>query len=277
MNRTSVIAVTAMIFASIAMTASFFIIFDRGEEHGYELDHIMDSVLEISCYKDGSKVAMGTGFVAGADGYILTNAHLVVVKTSDTTEYYDEIKARNANSLMEYVLSVARYDYEKDLALLRITTENDLKPLSIDGDRPRYGERITIIGNALGYGLSVKEGLVSIPEIDVVNEGTTLKCVMVSLSIDHGDSGAPIINDNGEIIGISSFVLKTKDGGSNAITACENACGRMVVLTTSDDSWDEVLVRYRGRNDVESDFRTLKGSGLYGKYQLPTYSTNSAS
>ena len=44
----------------------------------------------------------------------------------------------------------------------------------------------------------------------------------------------------------------------NAITASENACGRMVVLTTSDDSWDEVLVRYRGRNDVESDFRMLK-------------------
>lgn len=44
----------------------------------------------------------------------------------------------------------------------------------------------------------------------------------------------------------------------NAITACENACGRMVVLTTSDDSWDEVLVRYRGRNDVEADFRMLK-------------------
>jgi len=44
----------------------------------------------------------------------------------------------------------------------------------------------------------------------------------------------------------------------NAITACENACGRMVVLTTSGDRWDEVLVRYRGRNDVESDFRMLK-------------------
>jgi len=44
----------------------------------------------------------------------------------------------------------------------------------------------------------------------------------------------------------------------NALTACENACGRMVILSSSRESWDKVLMRYRGRNDIESDFRILK-------------------
>lgn len=214
MNKTSITAVIAIIVVFITVTASFFTIFNQQEEQDYDLDEVMDSVLEISCYKGGSKKTVGTGFVVGADKHVLTNAHLVVIRTSETYEYYDGIKARNANSIQEYDLSIIRYDYENDLALLKISTEKDLEPLMINTERPCYGEKITVIGNALGYGLSVKEGLVSVPEINVYNEETSLNCLMMSLSINHGDSDSPIINGDGEVIGIASFVLKTNDTGS---------------------------------------------------------------
>ena len=73
------------------------------------------------------------------------------------------------------------------------------------------------------------------------------------------------ISDNGGNIG---FERKR-----NTITAKENACGRMVILMTSDDPWDYVLSRYRQRNDIECDFRTLKTDLEGGVKYLQTDST----
>ena len=74
----------------------------------------------------------------------------------------------------------------------------DIRGLNQVTFRAQYGDKVLVIGNALGYGLSVKEGVVSVPEIDVTVNGSVRECIMMSATINHGDSGSPILDEKGE-------------------------------------------------------------------------------
>ena len=224
-QNTEMVVFALLLAVAVVMSAfSFYIHLSEGGEQQINVKESVRSVMELSCWDDDSNKISGTGFVIESDAlYLITNAHMVVREKYGEEGSYSNIVAKLANSESSYRMELERYDSETDVALLRFTEDVHFTPLKLRIERPPYGERIIVIGNAMGYGLSVKEGLVSVPEINIVCDGITRNTVMISLTINHGDSGSPILNDRGEVIGMSSFRLKddgrTVEGMSYGLSA----------------------------------------------------------
>ena len=131
----------------------------------------------------------GTGIIIG-DGYILSNAHVVFDKKSDRGVAYaaNEILCKDASQNV-YELDLIYADIKKDMVLLH---SDDL---SVDG------VNFYAIGNSKGQGICILDGIVSDSERLIGSD----KFIMFSAPIVHGNSGGPVFNGNGEVIGIATL------------------------------------------------------------------------
>ncbi len=135
----------------------------------------------------------GTGFIITKDGFIVTNAHVLsggkTVKV--ITSEQKEVKT-----------SFIGYDSDFDLALLKITGE--YSPLKLaDSDNVQIGERVIAIGNPLGLQFSVTQGIVS--GIHRKGPNNLEVYIQTDAALNPGNSGGPLINSNGKVIGINNF------------------------------------------------------------------------
>ena len=142
----------------------------------------------------------GTGIIIG-DGYILSNAHVVFDKKSDRGVAYaaNEILCKDASQNV-YELDLIYADIKKDMVLLH---SDDL---SVDGvnfcaKEVETGEKVYAIGNSKGQGICILDGIVSDSERLIGSD----KFIMFSAPIVHGNSGGPVFNGNGEVIGIATL------------------------------------------------------------------------
>ena len=142
----------------------------------------------------------GTGILIG-DGYILSNAHVVFDKKSDRGVAYaaNEILCKDASQNV-YELDLIYADIKKDMVLLH---SDDL---STDGvtfcsKEVETGEKVYAIGNSKGQGICILDGIVSDSERLIGSD----KFIMFSAPIVHGNSGGPVFNGNGEVIGIATL------------------------------------------------------------------------
>ncbi|OSZ80348.1 peptidase S1 [Chitinophagaceae bacterium IBVUCB2] len=148
----------------------------------------------------------GTGFIIDAKGYLVTNAHVV--------EGADNIAVQNSKG--DFVAKVVFKDKEKDIAILKIEDENfkpySSIPYSISKSSGKLAEPIFTLGyprNEIVYGqgyLSAKTGF----------NGDTLSC-QIEIAANHGNSGSPILNKKGEVIGILNGRQKNTEGFAFAI------------------------------------------------------------
>ena len=142
----------------------------------------------------------GTGIIIG-DGYILSNAHVVFDKKSDRGVAYaaNEILCKDASQNV-YELDLIYADIKKDMVLLH---SDDL---STDGvtfcaKEVETGEKVYAIGNSKGQGICILDGIVSDSERLIGSD----KFIMFSAPIVHGNSGGPVFNGNGEVIGVATL------------------------------------------------------------------------
>jgi serine protease Do len=140
---------------------------------------------------------LGTGFIIDKDGYILTNNHIVErADTIDVTlENEEEFKAK-----------VIGRDPETDLALIKIDGAKNLAPLELgDSNELEVGDWVVAIGNPYGLGNTVTAGIVSAKYRDI-NSGPFDDFIQTDASINPGNSGGPLMNTDGEVIGINSMI-----------------------------------------------------------------------
>ena len=169
-------------------------------------NNALKSVIEItSNFNDESSA--GTGILL-KDNYVLTNAHVI----SCDGDIAEEIYGNFANDSTEYNLDVISLDEELDIALLKIEDCN-YTPCNISDISVNTGDKIYAIGNAIGQGLTIVEGIVS-DSSRLVN-GNTL--ILHSAAVNHGNSGGPLYNTNGEIVGMVSSARKDAKSMSYAI------------------------------------------------------------
>src|SRR5712691_2200434 len=154
---------------------------------------------------------MGTGIIIDPRGYIVTNQHVV--------EDVNVIRVRLFDKTSASARVVAR-DAEADLALLKIETTKPLPvmPLGTAGD-VMVGETVIAIGNAYGYEHSVTVGIVSAIKRDVtLNKEVSYKqLIQTDASINPGNSGGPLVNINGELIGVNVAIRAGAQGIGFAI------------------------------------------------------------
>lgn len=175
-----------------------------------------NSVMEISC-ANNSKSWVGTGFLLNKDGYALTNAHVVVDK--ETCHSTDTIRVKIAG---EYVkANVVSLGDEKagngngvDLALIKLDrVPHTAKPVKLgDFDTLKVGERIYPIGNAKGQGISITSGIVNDLNHTI---STGKRMLMTDAAINAGNSGGPVFNTKGEVIGVT---VSSLEGGDRRIS-----------------------------------------------------------
>ena len=153
----------------------------------------------------------GSGFVISEDGYILTNSHVIV----DAAESGGEITVLFYDGA-EYTATVVGYDADNDVGVLKIDATG-LTPVTIgDSDALMVGETVYVVGNALGYlEYSMTSGLVSGKDREITAYGLsggaseTIDTFQTEATINSGNSGGPVYNSRGEVVGIATASMSS--------------------------------------------------------------------
>jgi serine protease Do len=147
--------------------------------------------------------ALGTGFIIDKEGFILTNNHVV--------EKTEEIKVRLSDE-KQYKAEIVGRDPKTDLALIKIKTNKALIPLSLgDSDKVDVGDWVVAIGNPFGLGNTVTAGIVS-AKYRQIGGGPYDNFIQTDASINPGNSGGPLLNLDGEVIGVNSAIFSESGG-----------------------------------------------------------------
>src|SRR5262245_39973745 len=151
--------------------------------------------------------SLGSGFVIDPDGVVITNYHVI----SDADEI--NVILNNGEKLKAEIVG---RDQKTDLAVLKVKPDRPLKAVKFgDSDNLRIGEWVIAIGNPFGLGGSVTAGIVSARNRDI-NSGPYDSYIQTDASINRGNSGGPLFNMNGEVIGINTAIY-SPSGGSIGI------------------------------------------------------------
>lgn len=151
--------------------------------------------------------SMGSGFVIDASGIIVTNNHVV--------EGAESIEVHFQDSTILKAELVGR-DPKTDLAVLRVKADKPLATVPFgDSDHLRIGDWVVAIGNPFGLGGSVSLGIVSARNRDI-NAGPYDDFIQTDAAINKGNSGGPLFNLNGEVVGINTAIF-SPSGGSVGI------------------------------------------------------------
>lgn len=150
--------------------------------------------------------ALGSGFVISADGYIVTNNHVI--------EQADEIMVEFLDG-SELPAELIGTDPRTDIAVLKVDPEEPLPFVAFgDSDLARVGDWVLAIGNPLGQGFSVSAGIVSARNREL--SGSYDDFIQTDAAINRGNSGGPLFNMQGEVIGVNTAIL-SPNGGSIGI------------------------------------------------------------
>ncbi len=167
-----------------------------GEDFSGIIETAIESVVTIKT----SAGFQGTGFIISSDGYLVTNSHVLAdgegLLASSIQAITYEQKTKDADFI--------GYNGELDVALLKISGSYDSLEFG-DSDEVQIGEKVIAIGNPLGLQFSVSEGIVSAIHRPGLNEIDAY--IQTDTALNPGNSGGPLINKQGEVIGINNFKI----------------------------------------------------------------------
>ncbi len=159
------------------------------------IENVIESVVSIR-----TDVSQGSGFIITEDGYIVTNVHVL------SGGHY--IKALTYNSGLKDA-DLIGYNSDKDIALLKISWGDDYLEFG-DSDDVRVGEKVIALGNPHGLSFSVTEGIVS--AINRIGLNDFQGYIQTDVPLNPGNSGGPLINNKGKVIGINNFKIGSAEG-----------------------------------------------------------------
>ncbi|ESR22817.1 Do family serine endopeptidase [Lutibaculum baratangense] len=151
--------------------------------------------------------SLGSGFIISADGYVVTNNHVV--------EQGDNVKVV-MNDSTEYDAELVGTDPKTDLALLKIDVDHDLPFVNFTQDAPRVGSWVVAVGNPFGLSNTVTAGIVSARGRDI-GAGPYDDFIQIDAPVNRGNSGGPTFNLDGEVIGINTAIFAPGGGGNVGI------------------------------------------------------------
>jgi serine protease Do len=151
--------------------------------------------------------SLGSGFIVSGDGYIVTNAHVV--------QQAEQISVKLSNR-DEYNARLVGVDSKTDVALIKIKPRQELPVVRLgDSDRLEVGDWVIAIGNPFGLAETVTAGIVS-AKGRVIGAGPYDDFIQTDASINPGNSGGPLLNSQGEVVGINAAIV-SRSGGNVGI------------------------------------------------------------
>ena len=161
---------------------------------------------------------VGTGIIMSKDGYIVTNAHVIY----DDEYGYGEassVQIQMSDEETTYDARIVAYDKEADIAVLKIDADN-LTPAEFgDSSSCEVGEMVVAIGNPLGlqFQNTVTCGIISALDRKVTINDNTMTLTQTDTAINNGNSGGPLINSSGQVIGINSAKMSSTYSGEATV------------------------------------------------------------
>ena len=204
------------------------------ETEGLSLQDIyvrnIGSVVSIICNQPGAS-STGTGVILSENGYIVTNAHVVENAVSISVQLTDN---------RQFYAQLIGSDEISDLAVLRIET-TDLIPAQFgDSTQLRVGDTVVAIGDPLGVKFrgTYTDGIVSAINRDVDLEGRTMTLIQTNAALNSGNSGGPLINCYGQVVGINTMKI-----GAFTDKAGVEGLGFAIPSATVKDIVDQIITQ----------------------------------
>lgn len=165
-------------------------------------DKCVPSVVGIKLF-DGEATdyyGWGSGVIASSDGYIITNAHVIDGGDSAKVVLYDGT---------EHDAKLIGYDASSDIALIKINANGLTAAQFASSAEVRVGDSVAAIGNPLSpdLRLTMTRGIVSALNREVSYNGSTMNLIQTDASINEGNSGGPLFNDRGQVVGITNMKM----------------------------------------------------------------------
>lgn len=173
-------------------------------EGAFSITSVEPAVVWIISERRDGVVGSGSGFVV-ADGFVITNAHVVAESARVTVRYWDSVTTDG---------EIVALDESADLALVRVTRK-DLKSLKLlEGERLPKGTTVFAVGNPSGLERTITRGIIS-----GYREGESVMYVQTDAAINPGNSGGPLVDENGQVVGVATMKTKDAEGLGFCISA----------------------------------------------------------
>jgi serine protease Do len=154
--------------------------------------------------RDFERQSAGSGFIIAGDGYIVTNAHVV--------DGADEVNVKLADR-REFKAKVIGLDKRTDTALIKIEAKDLPKVTLGDPAKLKVGEWVVAIGKPFGLENTITAGIVSAKGRDLSAEQNLVPFIQTDVAVNPGNSGGPLFNMKGEVVGINSMIFSTSARG----------------------------------------------------------------
>ena len=170
------------------------------------IDNILPTIVKINATNNSQNKdinsSIGSGFIYRSDGYIITSSHVV--------ENFRDITVTLSND-KSYLANIIAIDSKTDIALLKIEENNLLAAKFGSSSTAKIGDWVLIVGNPFGIGNSVSTGIISAISRSLKN-GQIQEFIQTDAAINNGNSGGPMFNIYGEIIGVNNTILSPTGG-----------------------------------------------------------------
>jgi putative serine protease PepD len=209
----------------------------------------MPGVASIQVGVDGEVSGLGSGFVYDAEGHVITNNHVVAPADTDG----GEVQVAMSDGSMIPATLVGR-DPETDVAVLKLdTVPEDLTPLPIGASDDLFvGDPVMALGNPLGLADTVTTGIVSALNRPVSTENigdvseqevamTITNAIQTDAAINPGNSGGPLVNGNGEVVGINSSAATLSDPTSSEAQSGSIGIGFAITIEQATTIADQLI------------------------------------
>ena len=177
----------------------------------------ISGIVEVKAYSEDVGESFGTAEFIDNDGRLVTNAHVVTYTKLNEIYTFDHYYIRFATDEEYIEVSLVKFNEKLDIAVLNMNpTIHKFTPLkTVDSSKIETGDKVYAIGNSANYGISMSEGLIGAPLINIAYNGINRSVIQATINITEGNSGGALLNDKGELIGITTF--RTRDNSGNVI------------------------------------------------------------
>jgi len=158
---------------------------------------VLPSVVCVTADQGNGSASVGSGVVATASGYIITNFHII--------EDGVDLEVTMLSTQDSYEAQVVGYDEELDLAVLKVEADGLIPAQLASSDQLAVGDTVYAIGNPMGYlHGTMTEGIISFPTRTIQVDGKDMNLLQTSAALNSGNSGGALVNAYGQVVGITT-------------------------------------------------------------------------